>query len=62
MGTGDQIISILVETPSKLISEQRELFEKLAELEENIKKSGNPMSRGFFEKLRTYFTKYKFLG
>ncbi len=51
-GFGDQIITIVVETPTKLTDEQRELFEKLAEVDQN---HTNPMSRGFFEKVREFF-------
>lgn len=52
-GAGDQIITVVVETPTKLSDEQKELFSRLAELEENHK--ANPMSRGFFEKVREFF-------
>jgi molecular chaperone DnaJ len=51
-GFGDQIISIHVETPQKLTSEQRELFERLAALEEN---NSNPMTRGFFDRVKDLF-------
>jgi molecular chaperone DnaJ len=51
-GFGDQIITIHVETPSKLTKEQREIFNRLAELEQN---TSNPMSKGFFEKVRDLF-------
>lgn len=51
-GMGDQIITIVVETPSKLSDRQRELFEELAELEQT---KSNPMSRGFFEKVKDLF-------
>ena len=51
-GFGDQIITIMVETPTKLSEEQRELFERLAQVEQT---STNPMSRGFFEKVREFF-------
>jgi len=51
-GFGDQIISIHVETPNKLSSEQRELFERLAALEEN---QSNPMTRGFFDRVKDLF-------
>lgn len=52
-GYGDQIISVVVETPSKLSSEQRDLFQKLAELENTHKT--NPKSSGFFEKVKELF-------
>jgi molecular chaperone DnaJ len=51
-GQGDQIIHVHVETPSKLTSEQRDLFERLAETE-CVKTS--PKSSGFFEKVRELF-------
>jgi len=51
-GFGDQIITIHVETPTKLSKEQREIFNRLAELEQN---TSNPMSKGFFEKVRDLF-------
>lgn len=51
-GFGDQIITIIVETPTKLSDEQRDLFERLAEVEQT---NTNPMSRGFFEKVREFF-------
>ncbi len=52
-GIGDQILTIHVETPSKLTSEQKELFKRLAELEGEA--NCNPMSRGFFDKVRELF-------
>jgi len=51
-GQGDQIITIVVETPTKLSEEQREIFGRLAELEQT---STNPMSQGFFNKVREFF-------
>lgn len=51
-GQGDQIISIEVETPSKLSDEQRKLFEELALLEHT---KTNPMSKGFFDKVKDLF-------
>jgi molecular chaperone DnaJ len=50
-GIGDQIVTVQVETPTKLSSEQKELFHRLAEVEEN----SNPMSRGFFDKVKDLF-------
>ena len=50
-GFGDQIISIHVETPTKLNKEQREIFARLAETEQNT----NPMTKGFFERVRELF-------
>lgn len=51
-GQGDQIISVVLETPTKLNQEQRDLFAQLAELEHT---KTNPMSRGFFEKVKDLF-------
>lgn len=51
-GMGDQILHIHVETPTKLGREQREVFERLAELESV---NSTPMSRGFFDKVKDIF-------
>jgi molecular chaperone DnaJ len=51
-GEGDQIIEVHVETPSELTQEQRELFVKLSDLEH---KQCNPMSKGFFERVKDIF-------
>lgn len=51
-GFGDQIITIVVETPTKLSDEQKALFETLAGFEQS---NTNPMSQGFFEKVREFF-------
>lgn len=51
-GFGDQIITIHVETPAKLSKEQRELFKQLSDLEQN---TSNPMTKGFFERVRELF-------
>ncbi len=50
-GFGDQIITIHVETPTKINKEQRELFARLAELETN----SNPMTKGFFDRVKELF-------
>lgn len=50
-GFGDQIITVVVETPTKLTAEQKELFERMAELED----TNSPMSRGFFERVKDLF-------
>lgn len=52
-GYGDQILEIHVETPTKITTEQKDLFLKLQELENGT--SSNPMSRGFFDKVRDLF-------
>lgn len=51
-GQGDQIITVVLETPTKLSQEQRDLFAQLADLEHT---KTNPMSRGFFEKVKDLF-------
>ncbi|MDA8792552.1 molecular chaperone DnaJ [Bacteriovoracaceae bacterium] len=51
-GFGDQIINIMVETPSKLSTEQKELFEKLSEFDNH---ACHPMSKGFLEKVKDFF-------
>ena len=53
-GFGDQILGITVETPTKLSTEQRELFDQLAELEEKHSHT-SPMSKGFFDKVKDFF-------
>lgn len=50
-GIGDQILTIHVETPTRLSSEHREIFKRLAELDGD----SNPMGRGFFDKVRDLF-------
>lgn len=52
-GAGDAILTIHVETPTKLSAEQKEVFEQLALLDESSKT--NPMSRGFFDKVKDLF-------
>ena len=51
-GNGDQILSIHVETPTKLNAAQKELFEQLAGHEHN---KSHPLSRGFFDKVKDFF-------
>jgi molecular chaperone DnaJ len=52
-GRGDQLIEIVVETPRHLTARQEELLRELAELEhEEVGRK----RKGFFEKLRDYFT------
>ena len=52
-GRGDVLVQVVLETPTKLTKEQRELFGKLATLEE---KHVSPERKSFFEKLRDYFS------
>ena len=51
-GYGDQIVTIRVETPSKLSDEERELFERLAELNGNKVRGSN---ESFTDKARRFF-------
>ena len=51
-GFGDQIITIHVETPAKLSKEQKEIFHRLQEMEQN---SSNPMTKGFFDRVKEIF-------
>ena len=51
-GRGDQLVRVLIETPRKLTARQRELLEEFAH------SSGdevNPISKGFFEKVKEMF-------
>lgn len=51
-GQGDQIVTVQIETPRKLNSEQKEIFQKLAELE---KQDTSSNARGFFDKVKDLF-------
>ncbi len=51
-GRGDQLVRVLVETPRKLTARQRELLEEFA------RSSGeevNPLTKGFFDKVKEMF-------
>jgi molecular chaperone DnaJ len=51
-GRGDQLVRLLVETPRKLTGRQRELLEEFARLGgEEV----NPLSKGFFDKVKEMF-------
>ena len=50
--TGDQLVQVTVETPSKLNKKQEELLREFAETEN---KNVFPQSRKFFERLKKYF-------
>jgi len=49
IGSGNQLVRVVVWTPSKLSAEEKELFRKLAE---SIGEKPPPADRSFFEKLR----------
>jgi molecular chaperone DnaJ len=50
--TGDQLVQVIIETPTKLNTEQQELLRKFAQTEN---KRVSPKSTGFFEKLKKHF-------
>jgi molecular chaperone DnaJ len=51
-GRGDQLVRVLVETPRKLSAKQRELLEEFARTSgEGV----NPLSKGFFDKVKEMF-------
>ncbi len=52
-GHGDLILTIHVETPTKLNSEQKELLKKLGEISGDNKT--HPMSKGFLDKVKDLF-------
>lgn len=52
-GAGDQIVEVQIETPTKLCSEQKELFSQLREFE---KRGGcYPEKESFFERVKGFF-------
>jgi molecular chaperone DnaJ len=51
-GTGDLVIQVEVETPTKLTAKQKELLEAFRETETGEE---CPKSTGFFDKLRSVF-------
>jgi len=53
-GTGDQLVSVVVETPTHLNSEQKKF---LKEFERSCNGSVNPLSQSFMEKVRRLFKK-----
>ena len=51
-GTGDQMVRVIIETPRKLSARQRELLEEFARESGN---EVNPLSKGFFDKVKEMF-------
>ncbi len=49
---GDQLVQVIIETPTKLNSKQQELLREFAETEDKIV---YPRSKGFFDSLKKYF-------
>jgi molecular chaperone DnaJ len=54
--TGDQLVQVMIETPTGLNTEQEELLKKFAEIE---KKNVSPKIANFFEKLKRHFGEHK---
>jgi molecular chaperone DnaJ len=52
-GKGDQFVRVVIETPKKLSTEQEELLRKLAKLD---KVQVSPHERGFFDKVKDFFS------
>jgi molecular chaperone DnaJ len=52
-GRGDELVEVVIETPTKLTSRQEELLRELADLEHD---DVSPKRKGFLEKLRDFFT------
>jgi molecular chaperone DnaJ len=52
-GLGDLLVQVVIEVPKKLSKEEKSLLRDLAELEH---KHVAPERKGFFEKLKEYFT------
>jgi molecular chaperone DnaJ len=52
-GLGDLLVQVIIEVPKKLSKEEDSLLRELAELEH---KHVAPERKGFFEKLKEYFT------
>lgn len=52
-GKGDMIVSISVETPTKLSKEQKELMRQFGELEEI---NNHPSRKSFIDKVKTFFS------
>jgi len=51
-GQGDQLVRLIIETPRKLTARQRELLEEFARESGN---EVNPLSKGFFDKVKEMF-------
>ena len=49
---GDQYVTVVVETPTKLTKEQKELLRKL---DETMEEGDTPKRKSFFEKLKDQF-------
>jgi molecular chaperone DnaJ len=51
-GRGDQLVRVLIETPSKLNAEQKELLRKFDEIGAGF---SHPLHQRFFEKVKNFF-------
>jgi molecular chaperone DnaJ len=54
--TGDELVQITIETPTRLNAEQQELLREFAKSEN---KRVSPKSKGFFEKLKKHFGNHR---
>jgi molecular chaperone DnaJ len=54
-GRGDELIEVVIETPTRLSAKQEELLRELAELEHD---EVSPKRKGFLEKFRDFFTEH----
>lgn len=54
-GTGDELVHISIWTPKKMTNEERILLEKLREMP-NFKPAPGKEDRGFFDRMKDYFT------
>lgn len=53
-GTGDQLINVNIWTPKTFTAEEKEMLEKMREME-NFKPKVNSGEKGFFERMKDYF-------
>ncbi len=53
-GIGDQLINVNIWTPKNLSSEEKEMLERMREME-NFKPQVNSGEKGFFERMKDYF-------
>lgn len=54
-GTGDQLINVNIWTPKKLTSEEKNMLEKMRDME-NFQPQIGAGEKGFFERMKDYFT------
>ena len=54
-GQGDQLVRVIVQTPTHVSGEQKELFKKLADLENGVHGKHTKGGKGIFEKVKDAF-------